>query len=54
MEVFELRRGRQVLCRGTVPWLGYSKARLRMMYRDGCVIYRDGKRVKLCDIEALE
>lgn len=54
MDYYELRRGRETLCRGTVPWLGYSKARLRCMYRDGCYITKNGKRVKMCEIETLE
>ncbi len=49
---YEIRRGTVVLCCGPVPNLGYPAHILRQMYRDGLSLYRNGKRVKLCDIVA--
>ena len=51
MDYYEIRRGRDVLCRGTVPNLGYSPERLKEMARNGIYLYKNGKRVKLCDIQ---
>lgn len=51
MDYYELRRGRDVLCRGTVPNLGYPPERLKEMARNGIYLYKNGKRVKLCDIQ---
>lgn len=50
MDYYELRRGRDVLCRGTVPNLGYSPERLKEMARNGIYLYKNGKRVKLCEV----
>lgn len=47
---YELRRGREVLCRGTVEHLGLSKAKLTAMYREGYRLFKNGKLVKLCEI----
>ena len=50
MDYYELRRGRDLLCRGTVPNLGYSPERLKEMARNGIYLYKNGKRVNLCEI----
>lgn len=49
-DVWELRRGREVLCRGTVEKLGYTKARLSELYKAGYRLFRNGKVVKACDL----
>ena len=54
MDYYEIRRNGQVLCRGTVPNLGYSEERLKDMYREGTYLYKNGKRVKLCDLKSSE
>ena len=47
---YELRRGRELLCSGTVINLGYSPERIRYMARIGIYLYKSGKRVKLCEV----
>ena len=47
---YEMRRGREVLCRGTVVNLGYSKERLAQMYKAGYRLFKNGKVVKLCQL----
>lgn len=44
--LYEIRRAGVLLCRSTVPNLGYSKEILRDMERSGLHLYRDGKREK--------
>lgn len=44
---YELRQGKVVKCRGTVPLLGYSPDTLRQMYKDGYRLYENGKLVKV-------
>lgn len=48
---YELRRGREVICRGTLRNLGYTAERLRVMVRDGYRLYKNGKLVKLCEMD---
>lgn len=48
---YELRRGREVICRGTLRNLGYNAERLRVMVRDGYRLYKNGKMVKLCEMD---
>ena len=50
MDYYEIRRGRDVLCQGTVPYLGYPPERLKEMARNGIYLYKNGKRVKLCEV----
>jgi len=47
---YELRRGREVLCRGTVKNLGYTKARITELYKAGYRLFKNGKVVKLCEV----
>ena len=47
---YELRRGRETLCSGTVINLGYSPELIRDMARNGIYLYKNGKRVKLCEV----
>ena len=49
-DYYELRRGRELLCSGTVINLGYSPERIRDMARNGIYLYKNGKRVKLCEV----
>ena len=49
MDCCEMHRGRDVLCTSTVPNLGYQLSWLRDMARNGIYLYKNGKRVKLCD-----
>lgn len=44
--VYEIRRSGEVLCRSTVPALGYAPDTLKDMERNGLHLYCDGKRVK--------
>lgn len=46
-DYYELRRGRETLCCGTVINLGYSPERIRDMARNGIYLYKNGKRVKV-------
>lgn len=46
---YELKRGREVLCQGTYPNLGYSKERLEQLYKDGYRLFKNGKLVKRCE-----
>lgn len=50
MIVYEIRRGREVLCQSTIPFLGYTQVTIRGMLADGLSLYRDGVQVKLKDI----
>ena len=49
-DYYELRRGREPLCSGTVINLGYSPELIRDMARDGIYLYKNGKRVKVCEV----
>lgn len=49
-DLWELKRGREVLCKGTVDKLGYTKARITELYKAGYRLYRNGKVVKACDL----
>lgn len=49
-DYYELRRGRELLCSGTVINLGYSPERIRDMARNGIYLYKNGKRVKLWEV----
>lgn len=49
-DYYEMRRGREVLCSGTVPNLGYPVELIRDMARNGIYLYKNGKRVKLCEV----
>lgn len=49
-DYYEMRRGGEVLCSGTVPNLGYPAERIRDMARNGIYLYKNGKRVKLCEV----
>ena len=49
-DYYELRRGRELLCSGTVINLGYSSELIRGMARNGIYLYKNGKRVKLCEV----
>lgn len=44
--LYEVRRGKEVVCTGSVPDLGYSKDILQDMERNGLHLYCDGKKVK--------
>lgn len=48
---YEIRRGKETLCSGTAPNLGYSPEYLKEILKAGYSLYRNGKRVKLCDIQ---
>lgn len=50
LSLFQIRKGGAVICESHIPNLGYSAATLKEMARAGFHLYRDGKRVKLCDI----
>jgi len=45
-DYYEIRRGKDVLCTGDVPNLGYPAAVIREMARNGMYLYKNGKRVK--------
>lgn len=47
---YELRRDGEVLCRGTAPNLGYTKARITELYKAGYRLFKNGKVVKLCEV----
>lgn len=49
-DFYEIRRGREVLCCGTLKNLGYTKARLMEMYRSGLRLFKNGKVVRQCDL----
>ena len=42
-----IRRGDVVLCRSSVPWLGYPTKKVRQMVADGHVYTVDGKERKV-------
>ena len=44
--LYEIRRGREVLCASRIPFLGYSPETLRSMEQAGIHLYKDGKREK--------
>lgn len=48
--IYEMRRVGQVLCCSTIPNLGYPAACIREMARNGISLYKNGKRVKPCDV----
>ena len=49
-DYYEMRRGGEVLCCSSVPNLGYPPEWIRDMARQGIYLYRNGKRVKLCEV----
>ena len=46
MDTYEIRRSGQVVCKGSVPNLGYSPEILKDMAKGGLHLYLNGKRVK--------
>lgn len=48
---YELRKGREVICRGTVKNLGYTNARLKEMAKEGIRLFKNGELVKRCQLE---
>ena len=46
MDTYEIRRSGQVVCKGSVPNLGYSPEILKDMAKGGLYLYLNGKRVK--------
>ena len=48
--LLRIASGRELLCPGTVINLGYSPERIRDMARNGIYLYKNGKRVKLCEV----
>ena len=51
-DYWEMRMGREVLCGSTVPNLGYPPDWIKDMARNGIHLYKNGKKVRLCDITA--
>lgn len=49
---YEVRRGGEVLCGSAIPNLGYPIAWIKDMAKHGIYLYRNGKRVRMCDITA--
>ena len=49
-EYWEIRRGSEVLCSSTVPFFGYSARVILDMYAAGYSCYRNGNRVKKCEL----
>ena len=49
-DYYEMRQGGQTLCSSTVPNLGYPAHWIREMAKAGIHLYKNGKRVKLCEI----
>ena len=49
-DLWELKRGREVLCRGSVKNLGYTKARLMELYKAGYRLFLNGKVIRQCDL----
>ena len=49
-DYWEIRRGKEVLCCSTVPFLGYSVGTLLDMYAAGYACYKNGNRVKKCEL----
>lgn len=49
-DYYETRQCGRTLCRGYTRNLGYSPNRLRDMARNGIYLYKNGKRVKLCEV----
>jgi hypothetical protein len=47
---YEMRRGGETLCGSAVPNLGYPLHWLKDMAKQGIHLYKNGRRVKLCDI----
>ena len=50
MDYYEMRRGREVLCSNTAKNMGYPIAWLRNMELHGIYLYKNGKRMNLCEI----
>ena len=50
MDYYEMRLGGEVLCSSTVKNLGYPVAWLLDMARNSIYLYKNGKRVKLCEV----
>ena len=48
--LFQIRHGGCVIFESGIHNLGYTPEQLKDMARAGYYLYRDGKRVKLCDI----
>lgn len=53
MDYYELRLCGVVKCCGTIPMLGYPPEQLRQMLRDGYRLYRNGKQVKVSELEEM-
>ena len=49
-DYYEMRRGGEVLCGSSIPNMGYPVAWLRDMARHEIHLYKNGKRVKLCEV----
>lgn len=49
-DFWEVRRGREVLCAGPIPFLGYPSHILLDMYANGLYLYKNGKRVRKCEL----
>lgn len=53
MDYYELRIGGVVKCFGTIPFLGCPPEQIRQMIRDGYRLYRNGKQVKISELEEM-
>ena len=49
-DFWEVRGGNDVICCSTVPFLGYPLRVLQDMYASGLCLYRNGNRVKKCEL----
>lgn len=51
MAVWQIRKGKEVLCEGHIKNLGYKPETIKEMAKVGLYLYKDGKRVKPCELE---
>lgn len=49
-DFWEIRQSGEVVCAGPVPFLGYPSHALLDMYDHGLYLYKNGKRVKKCQL----
>lgn len=48
---YEIRRGSQPLCESSIKNLGYPVETIRQMLKAGYTLFKNGKRVKQCELE---
>ena len=44
--MYEIRRGKEVICSSSIPGCGYDRQTIKDMERNGMGLFLDGKRIK--------